>query len=98
MAAAIGDGGLVDQHLDADPESIRMRVNEQFFPKQDPRSGGTIYIWTLGLNRSAHQVARKFGHEDVLKRLIDRSPVEVKLINAFLVGDEAGVKAVLASH
>lgn len=98
MAAAIGDTGLVGKHLDADPESIRMRVNEQFFPKHDPRSGGTIYNWTLGMNRSAYQVARNFGHQEVLEELMDRSPVEVKLINAFAVGDETAVKALLASY
>src|SRR5260370_40663601 len=98
MASAVGDAGLVARHLDADPESIRMRVNERFFPKKNPHSGGAIYIWTLGKNRSPHQVARKFGHHEVLKLLMDRSPVEVNLVNAFAVGDEATVKALLTSH
>jgi ankyrin repeat protein len=98
MAAAIGDADLVHKHLDIDPECIRMCVNEQFFPKQDPKSGGTIYIWTLGANRSPHQVASKFGHPEVLKLLLDRSPVEVKLINSCLVGDETSVKTLLAGH
>jgi len=98
MAAAIGDAALAGKHLDASPETIRMRVNEQFFPKQNPRSGGTIYIWTLGANRSAHQVARKFGHLDVLRLLTDRSPVEIRLVNAFAVGDEAAVEALLANR
>jgi len=42
MAAALGDIELVRQHLDADPECIRMSVSEKWFPKLNPRSGGTI--------------------------------------------------------
>ncbi|MBZ5611575.1 MAG: ankyrin repeat domain-containing protein [Acidobacteriia bacterium] len=98
LAAAVGDAGLARRHLDADPESIRARVNEDFFPKQDPRSGGTIYIWTLGMNRSPHQVARKFGHPNVLELLMDRSPADVKSVEACLDGDRASLQALLASH
>jgi len=32
MAAALGDAGLVHQHLDADPEAIRMLVSDEYFP------------------------------------------------------------------
>ncbi|HEY6392938.1 MAG TPA: ankyrin repeat domain-containing protein [Bryobacteraceae bacterium] len=98
MAAAIGGNDLVRKHLDADPECIRMRVNEQFFPKQNPHSGGTIYTWTLGANRSPHQVASKFGHTEALGILMDRSPTDVRLINACLLGDEPTVIALLENH
>jgi ankyrin repeat protein len=98
MAAAVGDAILAGKHLDADPECIRMRVNDQFFPKRDPRSGGSIYIWTLGMNRSPHQVARKFGHAEVLELLMNRSPADVQLANAFAIGDESAIKSLLASH
>jgi ankyrin repeat protein len=98
MAAALGDAGLVDKHLDVNPEGIRMRVNEQYFPKHNPRSGGSIYIWTLGGNKTAHQAARKFGYNEVFKHLMERSPVEVRLVNAFAAGDEETIKALLAEH
>ncbi len=98
MAAAIGDNDLVRKHLDSDPECIRMRVNEQFFPKQNPKSGGTIYIWTLGANRSPHQVASKFGHKETLNILMDRSPTDMRLLNACLLGDEPTVQALLENH
>jgi ankyrin repeat protein len=98
MAAAVGDTDLVRRHLDADPESIRMRVNDQYFPKRNARSGGTIYIWTLGANKSAPQVASKFGHADVLRLLMERSPVELKLATACLIGDEKTVETILASY
>jgi ankyrin repeat protein len=98
MAAALGDNDLVRKHLDTDPECIRMRVNEQFFRKQNPQSGGSIYIWTLGGNRSPHQVASKFGHKETLGILMDRSPIDVRLINACLLGDEPAVNALLENH
>jgi ankyrin repeat protein len=98
MAAALGDNDLVRKHLEADPECIRIRVNEQFFPKRNPKSGGTIYIWTLGGNRSPHQVASKFGHKETLNILMDRSPTDMRLVNACLLGDEPTVQALLGHH
>jgi hypothetical protein len=97
MAAALGDAGLARRHLEADPNCIRTRVNDEFFPRSE-KAGGTIYQWTLGFHMSAHQVARKFGHEDVFKLLMERSPPEVKLITACWLADEAAVKALLEAH
>ncbi|HMA42606.1 MAG TPA: ankyrin repeat domain-containing protein [Gemmatimonadales bacterium] len=98
MAAALGDLELVRRHLDADPASIRMSVSEEWFPKRDPRSGGCIYIWTLGGHKTAHLVAREFGHDDVLRLLLERSPEELKLSLACEVGDEALFRSLLASR
>jgi hypothetical protein len=93
MAAALGDIDLVRRHLHADPASIRMRVSEEFFPMISPKAGGTIYQWKLGWYLSAHRVARKFGHDDVYKLLMDQSPDEVKLIEACWLDDEATLQA-----
>ena len=79
MATALGDVNLVRHHLDADPACIRMSVSEEWFPKKDPRAGGTIYIWKLGANRTAHAVARDFGHEELFKLLMERTPEDLKL-------------------
>jgi hypothetical protein len=98
MAAALGDIELVKRHLDADPDCIRTRVSEEFFPMVNKRSGGTIYGWTLGVHVSAHQVARNFGHEGILQLLFDRSPEPVKLIAACWLGDEATVQSLRAKH
>ena len=98
MASALGDLELVKKHLDADPDCIRLCVSDEFFPKINKRSGGTIYGWTLGFYLSAHQVARKFGHEDVVQFLFDRSPQPVKLIAACWFGDEAMVRSVRAKY
>jgi hypothetical protein len=97
MAAAAGDLDLVRRHLDAEPELIRTRVNATCFPMKDQRAGGSIYIWTLGQNRSPHQVARSFQQEDVLQMLMERTPEDLRLAQACLTGDSAYVRAMLAS-
>jgi len=89
MAAALGDADLVRRHLDNDPACIRMSVSEEWFPKQDFRAGGAIYIWTLGAHRTAHAVARDFGHEDVFQLLMERTPEDLKLSLACELGDDA---------
>jgi hypothetical protein len=53
------------------------------------RAGGTIYQWKLGWYVSPHQVARKFGHEPLFRLLFERSPDDVKLINACWLNDAA---------
>jgi ankyrin repeat protein len=98
LAAALGDIDLVRRHLDENPECIRMSVSDQWFPKRDPRSGGCIYIWTLGGHKTAHVVAREFGHEDVLRLLLERSPEELLLGLACELGDETLFRSLLAKR
>ncbi|MDZ4783981.1 MAG: ankyrin repeat domain-containing protein [Planctomycetia bacterium] len=98
LASAVGDIALAKRLLDADPEAIRARVNDDCFPKTDPRSGGTIYQWTLGFHVSPHQVARKFGHDDLFQFLWERSPATVKLLTACWLGDEARAHAMRTEH
>jgi ankyrin repeat protein len=95
MAAALGDAERVRKHLATDPASIRTSVTDRWFPKRDPRAGGTIYIWTLGANKSAHPVARKFGHDDVFALLMAASSPELQLPVACELGDEALVRSLL---
>lgn len=98
MAAALGDMDLVRRHLDADPNSIRMSVGPEWFPKKNPRSGGPIYLWTLGGGRTAHTVARDFGHEDVFQLLMERTPEDLKLALACELGDAAAFHEFLARN
>ena len=98
LAAALGDVDLVRRHLDENPECVRMSVSEQWFPKRDPRSGGCIYIWTLGGHKTAHVVAREFGHEEVLRLLVERSPEELLLGLACELGDETQFRTLLAKR
>jgi ankyrin repeat protein len=98
MAAALGDLALVKKHLRDNPEAIRMSVSEKYFPKQNPRAGGHIYIWTLGQNKTPQMVAREFGHEEVFRFLMERTPEEVKLAQALELGDEKTFGELLAKR
>lgn len=98
MAAALGDADLVRWHLERDSNSIRTSVSEEYFPKKDPRSRGTIYIWTLGWHKTAHMVARDFGHDEILRLLMERSSPELRLTMACELGDESAMKSLLASR
>jgi len=98
MAVALGDVERARRHLDADPATIRMNVTEAWFPKQNPHAGGCIYIWTLGINKTALLVARERGHAEVLALLLERSPAELKLAFACETGDEPATRALLAAQ
>ena len=98
MAAALGDLDLARRHLDNDPGSIRMRVSEAYFPKQDARSEGSIYVQLFGQGRTPHQVARDYGHNEVFRLLMDRSPEDVKMAQGYELGDEETFRALLASR
>jgi ankyrin repeat protein len=98
MAAALGDAALVRRHLDADPTCIHMRVSGEYFPMINPRSGGTIYQWTLGWYVSPHDVAKQFGHREVFRLLMERSPLDVKFVAACWDGDEPTVKTLLEQN
>jgi len=96
MASALGDAALVLRLLDADPNCIRTNVSDDWFPMRNPRAGGTIYRWQLGEHRTAHAVARDFGHEDVFELLMTRTPDDLKLALACELGDEAAFRQFLA--
>lgn len=98
LVTALGDRARVEQHLASDPACIHQRVDDAYFPKKNPRSGGTIYQWTIGRGLSAHDVARKFGHLELLPVLLEHSPVELRLLALARNHDESAVWEILAAH
>ena len=97
LAAALGDLSLVRSHLDANPGSIAMRVDQDWFPMIDTaRNGGHIYQWTLGFHVSAFDIARKRGHAEVLELLLQRASPLDRLLDALWCSDDARADAVLA--
>lgn len=96
LVAAVGDVDLVRRHLDDDPASVHTSVSDKYFPMKNPRAGGHIYIWTLGANKTAHLVAREFGHDECFRLLMERTPVELKLALACELGDEETFGMLLA--
>jgi ankyrin repeat protein len=98
MAAAVGDLERVQWHLDEDPASVRISVSEKDFPKQNPESGGSIYIFGFVWTRTAHMLAHQFGHDDVFRLLMQRSSLGLRFAIACEVGDEELAKNLLAKH
>lgn len=98
MSAALGDVARVRGFLEQDPASIRTTVSEECFPKRDPRAGGTIYIWTLGWHQTAHTIAREFGHGEIYRLLMERTPEARKLAIAALAGDGALVRTLATTR
>ena len=98
LVSALGEMELVVRLLDVDPDAIRITVDEAWFPKRDPRAGGSIYIWTLGAHKTAHGIAREFGHERVWRALMDRTPGRMRLAVACEMGDEDLARQLLAGQ
>ena len=98
MASAIGDLALVEHILNDDPETVRVTVNDRYFPKQDPKSGGTIYIFGFGYTKSPHMIAHQFGHTAVFDLLMQRSAPWLRLTQAAELGDESLVLQILQQH
>jgi hypothetical protein len=59
------------------------------FPMRGKRAFGPVYIWTIGLNKTPHAVAKDYGHPDVYAELMARSPEDLKLAVATELGDDA---------
>lgn len=95
LAAALGDLDRVTQLLAHHPGLIRMKVNSQWFPKRNPHSGGTIYQWTLGGNKTPHALAREFGHTAVFDFLWNLTPPSQRLGIAASIGDAPLVSLLL---
>lgn len=98
MASAVGDLALVEQILNDDPETVRTTVSERSFPKRDPRSGGSIYIYGFGITKSPHMIAHQFGHTAVFDLLMQRSAPWLRLVQAAETGNEALVREVMQKH
>jgi len=96
LASALGATQLVTRILNENPEAIRTRVNNEWFPMSNPRAGGTIYIWTLGPNKSAYLVARENGHAETAALLAERAPTTQMLADLALIGDLDAARALLA--
>jgi ankyrin repeat protein len=98
MAAALGDLPLLESVLNHDPETVRVTASERYFPKQDPNSGGIIYIFGFGITKSPHIIAHEFGHRPAFELLMQRSPAWLRLLNAAEVHDEPLFRHTIAAH
>lgn len=97
LASALGDLELLKQHIARDPTALRLSVTPKHFPMQNPRAGGTIYIWTLGANTIPHTVAHLAGHPDIFEHLMTQSPPGLQLAVACEVVDEDRARRIAAA-
>jgi hypothetical protein len=95
---AIGDLALVERILNDDPETVRITVNDRYFPKQDPKSGGIIYIYGFGYTKSPHMIANQFGHTAVFDLLMQRSAPWLRVAQSAELGDESLLRQILQQH
>jgi ankyrin repeat protein len=98
LAIALGDIHVVRRYLDANPAAVQMTVTDEYLPTQGPLCGGHIYLWSLGRNKSMLEIAEEFKHDDVYKLLLERSPDQIKLLEAFRLGDDRLVRELLARN
>ncbi len=98
MASAIGDRGLVEKLLNHDPDLVQVTVNEQYFPKRNPHSGGSIYFFGFGFTKTPHMLALHFGHPDVFELLMQRSAPWLRLSQAAEAGDGSMVRELMRQH
>src|SRR4029079_10022272 len=92
MPARLGDVALAARVLASRPHAIAARVNELGYAPVPPLH---IYCWTLGFGRSPHDIATRYGHQEVRELLTARSPQRVRFLNALMAGDESTARAAL---
>jgi len=93
MAARLGDLALATRLLDADPACVSARIHEPGYAPVPPQH---IYGWTLGFG-SPHDIASRYGHQEVRDLLTARSPQRVRFLNALMAGDEPTARAALGA-
>jgi ankyrin repeat protein len=94
MAAYIGDIDLADRLIDDDRSCLAARINAEGYTRVPPFN---IYCWTLGFNKSPHEVALDAGHQRMYERLVQRSSPHIRFIEAAYRGDERSAREAMKS-
>ncbi|HZW08837.1 MAG TPA: ankyrin repeat domain-containing protein, partial [Phycisphaerales bacterium] len=71
MAASIGDAGLIERLLDADPGGVQARITAERFPAPGSQALG-IYHYTIGTGCTALHAAAAGGSAEAVRWLIAR--------------------------
>jgi len=100
LAAALGDRGLAETLIDANPACLTYRIGRlpDFPPIGHKGHGGTIYQWTLAFNSYAHQIALLKGHEELFDYLYERSDTPTRLLVACVLGRRREAEAIAKSN
>jgi len=96
-AVALDDVGLLNQILKEDPEAVNARVGKS--PFWTPNStGGHIYSYQLGSDKTPLQVAAERGNRNVLDELLKHASPERRLVAAAMLENREEVKKILGEH
>lgn len=95
MACRLGDIALVERALKEYPNALDARVGSDDYPPVPRATGGHIYIYEGGANRSPHQVALAYGHSHVHAYLIEQSSLKTRFLDACERADEATARDLL---
>lgn len=98
MACVLGDGDLVQQVLDADPEAIDARIGADGYDPVPIAPGGHIYIYEIGAGFSPYQVATKVFNPQLYAYLLERSSLQQQFIAACERTDEQAVQSILSQQ
>jgi hypothetical protein len=93
-AARLGDAALMERCLRDDPAGAEARINR--LPFTGP--GGHIYSWTLGFDLTPSDVARGFGHGEVVQLLRSHASTTTRFLDALWHGEADSARAELARH
>jgi ankyrin repeat protein len=95
MVACLGDIDRLKHLLDADPSLVDKRIGQADYPAVPLAPGQHIYIYSLGDNKSAHQIALKYGHQKLHELLLERSSMVRRFVAACERADAESMQAML---
>lgn len=98
MAAALGDVDLVSSLLDSDPDLVNKRIGQGVYRPVPPAPGQHIYVYSLGADKSPHQLAQQYGHAQVYELLLERSSPQRRFVAACERADVEAIQSLLRDN
>lgn len=95
MACALGDSNRAKTLLDADPDVLHKRIGQADYPPVPPAPGRHIYFYSMGGNKSPHQVARQYGYHKLYQMLLERSSPQRRFVAACERADAETARSIL---
>lgn len=93
QAALLDDVDLIERILDAESDAIHVSVGFGF--SHPHLGGGDKYVWALQGAGTPVEVARRCGSVRAYRYLLERSPDDVRILQAARRGDRAELEALL---
>ncbi|MBL8155807.1 MAG: ankyrin repeat domain-containing protein [Anaerolineae bacterium] len=95
MACALGDIALVRSVLESDPDAINRRIGQENDPHVPRAPGLHIYVYSIGDNKSPHQVALNYGYRQLYQFLLERSSPQRQFVAACERADAEAARSIL---